>query len=648
MRSKGDRVSSTAFRRRRGMQPPPSYVEFVSDSRRFVEAAGVNWAMKLAETGLALPGQAWDLRSLTRSHARNAVWLDGFLLNPAAQAAARERGWNRAALPKAATLSDSVQEFIKALVAHRCESQMAERGTRDYAKTWMKFFSLTLKAPWEIASEDVNRFIDLEGDEGQAGKHMLPLVRAMNQHLLSVNCPIRVDGAKEITQEMLKGLTHRAGEQKLPEMRPLYELARIVFQEEPQGHNDLIRFAILRLLILTGLRIMEVMMLPLDCLRWQKNIDVVTGKAAGEVGGVTTSLQLRYFAEKRSDARPDLLVEDVQWIPQHFQQAVADAVNMARDATARLRRVLEKQHRDPRAYPESDLRRFKTDAGNELTTGDLLFLVIYRNRDEVPSVIPADAKIAPPHVAGLTGAIGAAGPVPTTLFQKYSSTPGARQMRVRPHSLRHLMNTELFRLGVPDTVITQQFGRRTVAQSYEYDHRSLAEHLRFVQLPDAATAALEPGSTQELVARMVVSGVAEGSHLAKSFKAIQAAHGDQIAFKYLAANSDGFHVTPYGFCTNSFSLNPCARHLKCFDQCKQFTASGLPRHRTTLEQLKASLEKMRAAAARKPANSIGRRNQIAHAERLLAGVTAALEAQPNAAVFPHGQDHSATGKDLFT
>lgn len=98
----------------------------------------------------------------------------------------------------------------------------------------------------------------------------------------------------------------------------------------------------------------------------------------------------------------------------------------------------------------------------------------------------------------------------------------------------------------------------------------------------------------------------------------------------------------------SFSLNPCARHLKCFDQCKQFTASGLPRHRTTLEQLKVSLEKMSAAAALKPANSIGRRNQIAHAERLLAGVTAALEAQPNAAVFPHGQDHSATGKDLFT
>lgn len=37
-----------------------------------------------------------------------------------------------------------------------------------------------------------------------------------------------------------------------------------------------------------------------------------------------------------------------------------------------------------------------------------------------------------------------------------------------------------------------------------------------------------------------VSGVAEGSHLAKSFKTIQAAHGDEVAFKYLAANSDAF------------------------------------------------------------------------------------------------------------
>ena len=95
---------------------------------------------------------------------------------------------------------------------------------------------------------------------------------------------------------------------------------------------------------------------------------------------------------------------------------------------------------------------------------------------------------------------------------------------------------------------------------------------------------------------MVVSGMALQSHLGQSFKRIQHESGDEAAFIYLAANADGFHVTPYGFCTNSFSVNPCTRHLKCFDQCKHFTASGVAEHRVTFEDLRSKLVAMRDAA----------------------------------------------------
>lgn len=210
------------------------------------------------------------------------------------------------------------------------------------------------------------------------------------------------------------------------------------------------------------------------------------------------------------------------------------------------------------------------------------------------------------------------------------------------------MNTELFRLGVPDTVITQQFGRTNVAQSYEYDHRSLAEKLEFVRIPRIATDVIKPGSFQELIAKMVVGGMVPTSHIAQSFKAIQAASGDQAAYRYLAASSDGFHVTPYGFCVNSFSMNPCARHLKCFDNCKHFTASGLPEHTVTLQSLRAQLAAMREAAASKPANTVGRRNQIAHADTLLAGVDAALRAEPRTSVFGGDVDHSRPREDVLS
>jgi hypothetical protein len=60
----------------------------------------------------------------------------------------------------------------------------------------------------------------------------------------------------------------------------------------------------------------------------------------------------------------------------------------------------------------------------------------------------------------------------SSLFARYGVME-CSEFVVRPQSLRNLLNTEFFRLSVPDTIITQQFGRQTVAQSYEYDHRTL-------------------------------------------------------------------------------------------------------------------------------------------------------------------------------
>jgi hypothetical protein len=57
---------------------------------------------------------------------------------------------------------------------------------------------------------------------------------------------------------------------------------------------------------------------------------------------------------------------------------------------------------------------------------------------------------------------------------------------------------------------------------------------------------------------------------------------------------------------------------------------------------------MRHAAAAKPVRTVGRKNQIAHADALLVGVEAALEAQPNTPVFGGDVDHSVPIKDVLT
>jgi len=97
-----------------------------------------------------------------------------------------------------------------------------------------------------------------------------------------------------------------------------------------------------------------------------------------------------------------------------------------------------------------------------------------------------------------------------TLFNKYGETDEDRQLAIESHALRHLQNTELFRLGVADTIISKRFNRRSVAQSYQYDHRSLAEDLDQIELPQEIEIQL--GEKATTVAKMIKSGKGRRTH----------------------------------------------------------------------------------------------------------------------------------------
>lgn len=629
--------------------PPDSYVSFMARLRETAEARGITWDVAVDDRGRPADGEDWDLRLLNGSHQRYRPGTGGFAVDEDLRALAIAAGWPLASLPAPSALSPATRDFIKALLVDQCTRGRTADAAQILAGACRRLFSTTQRAPWELRAEDFHRLFSLKTWSDKAIRDFSVVGGLIDENLLSEHCPVRPGKTAKAVPVMLGALEERKGGEKLPELDALLELTRIVFQETPASHNDAIWFLVLRIVILTGLRIQEVVTLPRDCLVWDEHLDAVTGKPAAEVGGVSKSLRLRYFAGKHRDGAPDLLVEAFQWVPAQFEALVVGAVNEAIAATELLSQALAVQIASPTDHCRSDIRSFTTAGGQVVNTSGRLFLCA---AEVLPYPVTAplreDLVITTPNFPKLYAALGRAkwnGSL--SFFKKYGKAPGAHLMSVKPHSLRHLLNTELFRQNVPDTAITHQFGRKTVAQSYEYDHRNLAERLRFVELPAAALPLVKRGSTQELVAKMVVSGVAGSSHIGQSFKRIQAEHGDEAAFRYLAANSDGFHVTPYGFCTNSFSINPCARHLKCFDNCKHFAASGAPEHVTTLSELKERLVAMRQAAAARPATTVGRTNQVLHADKLIAGVSVALAAQPNELVFPGGADHSLPKKDIF-
>ncbi|OXC80737.1 hypothetical protein [Caballeronia sordidicola] len=224
-----------------------------------------------------------------------------------------------------------------------------------------------------------------------------------------------------------------------------------------------------------------------------------------------------------------------------------------------------------------------------------------------------------------------------TVFEKYGQTEEDRALRMESHMLRHLQNTELFRLGIADTIISKRFNRRSVAQSYEYDHRSLAEDLDQIEIPQDIEIML--GEKASTVARLIKGGKANGP-IVDAFRRIQATEGDTAAYEYLRAEADGFHATPYGHCLNSFTVDPCPKHLECFADCRHLSATDLQENRQNLIRLEGKFRLALESIKARPSTSIGWQNQLDHAEKRLAGVQKLLATPAGERPFPDGVDLS--------
>ncbi len=221
------------------------------------------------------------------------------------------------------------------------------------------------------------------------------------------------------------------------------------------------------------------------------------------------------------------------------------------------------------------------------------------------------------------------------LFARYSDPADSPFEGIDPHSLRHLQNTELFRHGLADSIITKRFNRRSVAQSYAYDHRSLKEHLEAVEAPAVVEGDLAPHAREAW--SLIKKGKIRGP-VVEEFLAIQKDRGDAAAYDYLNAEAGALHVTPYGFCLNSFAVAPCPKHLECFNGCGHLARSNDPAEQNRLIELKGRFEAYISRVKKSPSRAPGFANQVRHAEVRLAGVMAALAQQPGGAVFPEGED----------
>ncbi|MFM0218016.1 hypothetical protein [Paraburkholderia caledonica] len=739
---------------------------FVWGARTLAEQSGLHWDIPLDGAGVALPDHAWDLRKLVNDGRPQPSKLQTFSQSESALRELSEAGLRNIDIAVIEPVSVAWQDLIK---AHAIEHILVRGKTPAYiqqaANAWRFLATVANKEPWLVTADDVILACKLSDKCQPSGGRSVVLISLFSSfvdtlHLFDA-CPLKplisstVKGSKKrvnlnsVAAGPSRKLADRKKEQRLPELRAFWELVRIVFTESPRSFNDALRFAMVKILLFTGLRVGEVVLLPLDCLRTRAFFDA-KGRSAGDVGGISDSLSLRHFAEKQGTTA---LYEATQHVPEIFREELEKTIELVISLTAPLRATLEAQCASGRIFPmykESDLvevtemytrvtgcsvyirdpdasvreavERYRQrwdveelqplaelqsgatrlspavsafyDAkarsaglvvrdssgepdnshglrGKKVLVGDaerfiaaqlpnrishlsplrlengeplepwkMLFL-FPKEINQARTGLPTD----PRYVAGvdiaeqafLQQVLGGSKGI-ESLFSVYGKTEEDKILSIKSHSLRHLQNTELFRLGIADTVISKRFNRRSVVQSYEYDHRSLAEELDQLELPDA-WADIIGSEKVATVAKLIEMGRTQGP-IVREFKRIQAEEGDDAALRFLVAEADGFHATPYGFCLNSFTVDPCPKHLECFTGCRHLSATDLPENRRNVVVLHGRLKQALEKAEARPPGSVGRENQIAHGRTRLEGVERLMTTRPGAQVFPEGPDLS--------
>jgi hypothetical protein len=768
----------------------PYYAEFIATAKTLAEERGLNWKLAYDDQGKVSKDTRWNLTELRGMLPTPTLWLGQVGVDPASFAKLNEiRERMGQALLVARILPPHWLDFYQAVLIHQLLLRQTKPGSAILVAAGIRRLAPAAvdTPPWAVTPDQIQQAYNAvlrSSDSGKLALDFVTMVRNVidRQKLADIPSlarfcePYATKDALAAQQQadavrdrqnahggrksLRRTLAERKSASKLPDEKAFWELVRIVFTETPLTFSDAIRFAAFKVQIILGFRIGEAAMVPLDWKRWREYLDA-DGRPAGEHGGFSRSLIIRYFAEKQEEdemAEGLALYENIQHVPPMFEDILVETLdhiatitaplrerlraqtetgrifteypddvlipawemyvrmtgniafsdtdmptdmvsryreNYSPDALAEIRQYqlngrhglltkfwtnpqqrnilvrmrdgrpltgrinwklayirvgdVEDHIRENRATKLSDTKPTTTTDGSMFYPHDLLFLMPIRNliegRNNGILDVTLYSAIGILHKGPLNVSLSGKGSG-ETLFQRYGQTEEDRALTLTSHSLRHLQSTELFRLGVADTMITKKFGRRSVQQSYEYDHRSLHEDIREIDVPPEAEDALGDKALQ--VYKMIAANKVRGP-IVDEFRRVQREYGDDAAFDYLNAEADGLHVTPYGLCVNSFTSDPCPKHLECFNGCLHLARTDVVEEHDHLEKMRDRFAKIIIQLESVPEGRryAGWANQLTHARIRYENIGKALATEPGDRPFPDGKDLSQTPEQKF-
>ncbi|MCS6295375.1 MAG: hypothetical protein H8K09_04005 [Nitrospira sp.] len=212
---------------------------------------------------------------------------------------------------------------------------------------------------------------------------------------------------------------------------------------------------------------------------------------------------------------------------------------------------------------------------------------------------------------------------------------------INTHSARHWKNTLYDQGGMSDLQQTWAMHRKSVNQTRTYQHKTLTEstatHRNLLDLSFTEKI--------QFLKDSIKKGTIHGA-LTTTYNTL-VINDPTTAEEFLRTHAVGIQITPWGICSNDFTLSPCPKYLQCFDNCKHYHRTMDPKEEERLRTFRTSMTRALGIMRGNAAGEAGGDKWIKMLEEKMANIDRALsiqliQIQPTRSVppFPNGIDKS--------
>lgn len=326
---------------------------YLNTYRNIAKKNKLNWEMKVNEDGSIVNQNSWDLSEISGVKNRQHVRLNNFSMHEFYNIHCHLNNIKKEQLVFNQQWQDLIKAYcIEKLIVDKISAFSVQTSILPPLRILASF--LNHITPTDITSHDIAYVCKIV--QNITGNNILVdwilgiSKNLIDKNFLSIFSPITIsakelllDVKKDSPNQILPTLDSRKHGNKLPKKEAYWELTRIVFTIEPKSYIDQIKFAQIQLMIMTGLRIGEIVKLPKDCLVGPFEVlsDEIF-KSNQKFGAIKEYYKLKYFAEKQiSGNKTDRNLEIAYYtIPSIFLEPITSIIKFIEKLSSPLRQTL--------------------------------------------------------------------------------------------------------------------------------------------------------------------------------------------------------------------------------------------------------------------------------------------------------------------